>query len=87
MGKYAMSSPESKEDIAISYVGTVRKFHGLIEMNLAHHGGNFAAGNHITIADFIMASHIGNYLTNPAFPLTAQINAIVSETPLILAYK
>ena len=46
----------------------VDKFHALVEKTLAHHGKKFIAGDKLTIADFIMASHIGNYVKNPASP-------------------
>ena len=53
------------------------KFHALIEKNLEHHGGRFAAGDKVTIADFIMASYIGNYLLNPKFAAKDQAMATV----------
>ena len=88
LGKFAFApADENKEPLIEGYINTAKKFHGLVEKNLAHHGGNFAAGNQVTIADFVMASHIGNYIANPAFPLHEQINAIMNETPLFLAYK
>ena len=57
------------------------KYHGIMEKNLTAHGGRFAAGNKITIADFVMTSYIGNYLMNPAFPLQAQGMTIIGFTP------
>ena len=33
-----------------------------------------------------MASYIGNYINNPAFPLQANANETVSETPKFKAY-
>lgn len=50
-----------------AYMGIAKKYHGLMEKTLEHHGGRFAAGNQVTIADFVMASYVGNYLVNPAF--------------------
>ena len=75
-----------KMPLIFSYVEFARKYHKILENNLNHHGGNYAAGNHVTIADFVMASYIGNYLLNPAFPAAAQAMAIVGETPKFEAY-
>ena len=67
-------------------VERAKKFHALIEKNLEHHGGRFAAGNNVTIADFIMASYIGNYLLNPKFAAKDQAMATIGETPKFQAY-
>lgn len=58
-----------------------RKYHAMVESNLEHHGGRYTAGDQVTIADFVMASYIGNYLVNPAFIGSQQVSAIVGETP------
>lgn len=63
------------------HVEMAKKFHKLVEKNLDHHGGKFAAGNQVTIADFVTASYIGNYVVNSAFPAYNQVSAIVGETP------
>jgi len=57
-----------------------------MEKNLEHHGGKFAAGNQVTIADFAMASYVGNYVVNSAFPAFSQVSAIVDETPMFKTY-
>ena len=57
-----------------------------MENNLKHHGGRFAAGNEVTIADFVMASYIGNCLTNDQSPVSAPAMAIVPETPAFQTY-
>ena len=54
-----------------AYVSFAKKYHMIMEKNLENHGGKFAAGNQVTIADFVMASYIGNCVLNPAFPLYA----------------
>ena len=70
MSAFAFASEDAdKAPLIEAYVSMARKFHSLVEANLNHHGGKFAAGNKVTIADFVMASHIGNYVTNAAFPL------------------
>ena len=40
----------------------------------------------MTIADFVLASYIGNYLVNPASPVSQHGSAILGETPLFQAY-
>ena len=52
-----------------AFLALAKNYHGLMEKNLEHHGGKFTAGNQVTIADFVMASYIGNYIVNPAFPV------------------
>ena len=78
-----MFAPEADQPIrAGDYMVFAQRFHGLMERNLSHHGGKFAAGDHITIADFVMASHIGNYIDNAKFPLTNEMQQLLDETPL-----
>lgn len=87
MAKLMFVSPETdKAPLIVDYVEFVKKYNGLMEKNLEHHGGKFAAGDKVTIADFVMASYIGNYLTNPAFPASSQAMAILAETPKFQTY-
>lgn len=51
-----------------AYVSIAKKYHVMVEKSLENHSGKFAAGNQVTIADFVMASYVGNYVVNPAFP-------------------
>ena len=37
------------------FKAVIVKFAKLLEANLEHHGGSFAAGDDITIADFVVA--------------------------------
>ena len=69
--------PEKLEGI----LGVMKRFHGLIEKGLVHHGGKLAAGNHVTIADFVLASYVGNYLGNPYCPAQAGIDGVMDATP------
>ena len=46
----------------------------------------YSAGPSITIADFVLASYIGNYLVNPASPVSQLGSEILHETPLFKAY-
>ena len=41
------------------------KFNALVEANFVKHGGKYCAGNSITIADFVLASYVGNFVNNP----------------------
>ena len=75
-----------KMPLIFSYLEFVKKFHMLVENNLEHHGGRFAAGNQVTIADFVMASYVGNYLINTAFPASSEAMATVGDTPKFEAY-
>lgn len=75
-----------KMPLIFSYLEFVKKYHSMVESNLEHHGGCYAAGDQVTIADFVMASYIGNYLLNPAFVASQQAQAIVGETPNFEAY-
>ncbi len=51
------------------YTAVVAKFFKLVEANLKHHGGKFAAGNTITIADFAVAGHMRGCSINKESPL------------------
>ena len=42
-----------------------KKFHLLVERNLAHHGKKFAAGDQVTIVDFVIASYVRRFLEVP----------------------
>ena len=78
-----MFAPPDQQPAAIeAYIELATKYHNIVEKNLAHHGGKFAAGNTVTIADFVMASHIGNYIENANFPLAQQMKDTLSGTPL-----
>ena len=83
-----MFAPASSDKMPLifAYVEFAKKYHTMLENNLSHHGGRYAAGNQLTIADFVMASYIGNYLVNPAFPGSSQAMAIVGDTPKFQAY-
>ena len=75
-----------KTPLISAYLEFVQKYHTLVENNLAHHGGRYAAGDQVTIADFVMASYIGNYLVNPAFVAHQEAQELVSATPRFEAY-
>ena len=86
MTKLLFSPPEAQAEAAKKYCEFAVKFHGIVEKALAHHGGKFAAGNNVTIADFILASHIGNYIDNASFPISGQVKALLDSTPKFKQY-
>ena len=58
----------------------------MMERNLNHHNKKWAAGDQISIADFIMASWIGNFVMNSENPFSPQLKATLDETPKFKAY-
>ena len=62
------------------------KYNGLIEKTMTHHGGSFAAGNRMTIADFVLASYCGNFIRNSNNPIHAGIQEKLADTPKFKAY-
>lgn len=61
--------------------GVAPKYHGLIEKTLCSHNGKFVAGDKVTIADFVLASHIANNLNNPKNPCQAALQATLAGCP------
>ena len=57
-----------------------------MEKTLTHHGGKFAGGSKVTIADFILASYIGNCLENPNNPAKVPMEAAMDDTPKFKTY-
>ena len=57
-----------------------------LEKNMTHHGGKFAAGNQITIADFVLCSYFGNLIKNPKNPVSPMTIPLLDETPKLKAY-
>ena len=62
------------------------RFNGLVEKNFNHHGGKFVAGNKMTIADFVMASYLGNFIYNPLNPASQIMQGKLDSTPKLKAY-
>lgn len=87
VAKLLQAAPDADQAaLAEGFLSIARKYHGLVDKNIEQHGGQFACGNEVTIADFVLASYVGNYLHNPAFPISAQAKAIVGQTPRFEAY-
>ena len=46
------------------FVEIAGKFNALVEANFVKHEGKYCAGNSVTIADFVLASYVGNFVNN-----------------------
>ena len=80
-------APDSeKAALTEKVVAVGKKFNMIVEKNLSHHKGKWAAGNNIGIADFVMAAYIGNFGMNPESPFAPQLKADYDETPLFKQY-
>ena len=87
IGQYAfINDPDQKPALLVVYAEHVKKFTALCEKNLEHHKGKFIAGDKVTIADFVMASYIGNYVMNPNSPLTPAGKAAAEGKPYFNEY-
>ena len=51
------------------YAVVVKKFYKLIEANMFYHGGKYAGGNQLSIADFVVAGHMMGCTLNMKSPL------------------
>lgn len=69
-----------------AFLTFVKRWHKMIESYLCCHKGKFAAGNNLTIADFVLAAYCANLLCNPNNPMSQQMKACCSETPKFHAY-
>ena len=79
--------PESdKEKNTQAFIAIAKLFHQMVERNLTHHGKKWAAGDNISIAEFIMASWIGNFVMNEENPLSPALKGTLDETPKFKAY-
>ena len=82
LGAWAYAPPGEAQDAAmVAWRAYVDKFHALVEKTLAHHGKKFIAGDKVTIADFVMASYIGNYVNNPNSPFSPEGTASAAPHP------
>lgn len=66
--------------------GVAAKFHSLLEKTLATHSGKFIVGDKVTIADFVLASHISNNLINEKNPCSTALQASLGSNPKFSAY-
>ena len=86
LGKFAFAPEDQKPPALENLITVMVRLNKLIEKGLAHHGGKFAAGNSMTIADFVLASYIGNFLQNGLNPASASVMAKIDETPKFKQY-
>ena len=79
--------PESeKEKNTQAFIAIAKLYHKMMETNLTHHGKKWAAGESISIADFVMASWIGNFVMNVENPFSPTLKSCLEETPKFKAY-
>ena len=60
---------EARGKAAEALVGQCVKMNELVEDGMRHHSGKYAAGECLTIADFVLASYIGNFIENKTNPI------------------
>ena len=86
-GGFAFAQDEEAKAAALTkFEDTCTRFHGLVEKNFAHHGGKFVAGNKMTIADFCMASYLGNFVYNPLNPISQTMQGKMDSYPKLKVY-
>ena len=88
----AMSDPffssEGKEDALEKIIEKVhRPALALLTANLEKHGGKFAAGNQLTVADCAMVAALVNIWENPAGPWSAAFKPVLAEYPKVQQYN
>mmetsp|Transcript_14914 Transcript_14914/g.18745 ORF Transcript_14914/g.18745 Transcript_14914/m.18745 type:complete len:107 (+) Transcript_14914:1148-1468(+) len=64
LAKFVFAPDDEKPPMLDALVDFMRKVNLLIEKTLTHHGGKFAAGNSVTIADFVLASYVCCFIQN-----------------------
>ena len=59
----------------------------LLSKNLEAHGGKFAAGNQLTVADCAFVSVLVNIWENPVGPWTEAFKPVLADYPLVQQYN
>lgn len=67
-GAFLFAPDSEKPACHAKTIELAKKYNAMMEKNLTHHGGKFAAGNNVGIADFIMAGYVGNFIMNNESP-------------------
>ena len=86
MGGVLFGGEANKAANTEKFMALGKKFNMLIEKQLNHHQGKYAAGNKICMADFIMASWVGNFIMNDECPFSPGLKACVADTPKARTY-
>lgn len=88
MGAAAMSPPEQQAAKMEACIAQFKKIMGLMEATLKFHGGKFACGNMVSIADFCMISLIENGVYNMGGPFGGALQGanVLSGCPKTEAY-
>lgn len=71
------------------FCGVIVKFAKLLEANMAHHKGKYAAGNSITIADFVVAGLMQGVTRNKGseYPFYAECAKLLPAQAGYMAYE
>ena len=81
----------SNEEKGEKLQGLIEKVHrpalALLSQNLEAHGGKFAAGNHLSVADCAMVSVLMNIWENPAGPWTEAFKPVLADYPVVQQYN
>ena len=86
-GAVAFNQDESKkQELVEKWIAVATRFMAFVEKNMAHHGGKFAAGNQVTIADFVLCSFFGNFVKNPKNPTSPMLLPLLDPNPKLKAY-
>ena len=84
--KILFGSEADKPKNVENFIGVAKKFHMMIETQMRHHGGKYAGGNSVGMADFVMAAWIGNFVYNPENPFSQPLQQTCDATPKFKAY-
>ena len=83
-----MGSSEGKEDKIQALIEKVhRPALALLSKNLEQHGGKFAAGNQLTVADCALVSVLVNIWENPVGPWTEAFKPVLADYPNVQQYN
>ena len=78
--------PKSKEKCLNELLNIVKSMSSLAERNFNKHGGKFAAGSKLSLADFILVAFINNYLHNSECEISILANSALYLTPKFKSY-
>ena len=86
IGGVAFAADADKPAAIEKFTKVTTAFMSLVCKVMDSHKGKWFVGNKITIADFIMASFMGNLVNNPNCPLKGVCEPMVMNNPRMKAY-
>jgi len=87
MSSIIFSPEDGKEAAGLAFQsGALTKYHNFLEKILTQSKGKFVAGKKVTIADFILASHIHNMVMNDLSPVKHLMETTLVNCPKLQAY-